>query len=191
MSGITFLKNFIKKPIHTGAVWPSSPYLSIEMTKHIGIEKASAVVEIGPGTGAVTPHIINRLSGGAKFFAIELNGELCECLRKKHPNVKVYHDDAANLKELLKKEEIDKVDIVFSGIPWAWLPSKIQDSLLNVVIHSLRPGGHFVTFAYLQGTVLPSGLRFKSLLKKHFSVVGRSRTEWRNIPPAFVYRCRK
>ncbi len=191
MSGITFLKNFIKKPIHTGAVWPSSPYLSLEMTRHIGIERASAVVELGPGTGAVTPHISNHLSEGAQFFAIELNGELCECLRKKCPTVKIYHEDAVKLPQLMRKEGIDKVDIVFSGLPWAWLPSGVQDRLLEVVLAALRPGGHFVTFAYVQGVVLPSGLRFKKLLKKHFSHVGRSRTEWRNIPPAFVYRCRK
>ena len=50
MSGLTFLKNFIKKPMHTGAVWPSSPYLSLEMTRHVGLERSSSVVELGPGT---------------------------------------------------------------------------------------------------------------------------------------------
>ena len=191
MSGLTFLKNFIKRPMHTGAVWPSSPYLSLEMTRHVGLERSSAVVELGPGTGAVTTHIVNALPRSAKFFAVELNCELCDCLRQKHPSVKIYNEDAADLGRLLKMESIESVDLVVSSLPWTVFPSKLQDRLLDVVTSSLRRGGYFVTFAYVQGTVLPSGVRFKSQLKQRFTRVGRSHTEWRNIPPAFVYRCKK
>ena len=55
----------------------------------------------------------------------------------------------------------------------------------------LKPGGQFVTFAYLQGLLLPAGRRFRAKLKRSFSDVTKSKIVWRNLPPAFVYRCRR
>jgi hypothetical protein len=52
-------------------------------------------------------------------------------------------------------------------------------------------GGAFATFAYLQGTFLPAGRSFKKRLTKYFSKVVKSKVIWRNLPPAFVYRCWK
>jgi hypothetical protein len=54
----------------------------------------------------------------------------------------------------------------------------------------LGKGGQFVTFAYLQGLILPAAQRFRKLLKQYFSEVSTSRTVWLNVPPAFIYRCR-
>jgi phospholipid N-methyltransferase len=53
----------------------------------------------------------------------------------------------------------------------------------------LAPGGQFATFAYWQGMLLPAAWRFSRRLHRTFSSVQRSRTVWRNLPPAFVYRC--
>jgi phospholipid N-methyltransferase len=55
----------------------------------------------------------------------------------------------------------------------------------------LRPGGQFVTFAYLHGLPLPAGRRFANRLPEYFSEISRSRTVWMNLPPALVYRCRR
>ena len=49
----------------------------------------------------------------------------------------------------------------------------------------------FTTFAYLQGLLLPAGQHFKRKLSDYFSQVRRSETVWFNLPPAFVYRCRR
>ena len=38
---------------------------------------------------------------------------------------------------------------------------------------------------------LPAGKRFQRLLEEHFDPVVRSRVTWMNLPPAFVYRCRR
>ncbi len=60
---------------------------------------------------------------------------------------------------------------------------------MDAMFAVLAPGGQFATFAYWQGVALPSGKRFARLLDQRFSSVGRSRTVWKNMPPAFVYRC--
>ncbi len=55
----------------------------------------------------------------------------------------------------------------------------------------LKEQGQFATFAYLQELLLPAGLRFRRMLRHYFREVSTSRTVWKNLPPAFVYRCRR
>jgi phosphatidylethanolamine/phosphatidyl-N-methylethanolamine N-methyltransferase len=86
MSTATFLKNFVKTPSSIGAVCPTSPFLSKKMTQNIDLGKAKSVVELGTGTGAITPHIINALDSSTKFFAVELNFEFYNFFRKKYPS---------------------------------------------------------------------------------------------------------
>ncbi len=191
MSTTTFIKNFIKAPSSIGAVCPTSPFLAKEMTQKIGLEEAKSVVELGPGTGAITPHIINVLNPNAKFFAIELNTEFYNFFRKKYPYLKIYNEDASKLGHLLKGENLNSIDAVISALPWTTLPAKIQDHLLNAIVDTLNPGCYFTTIAYATGIITPSGIKFKRKLKKHFSHVALSRLEWKNIPPAFAYRCKK
>ena len=65
-----------------------------------------------------------------------------------------------------------------------------QQEILENVLASLRPGGCFTTFAYLQGLMLPAGRRFRKRLCEIFDKVETTPVVWRNLPPAFVYRCR-
>jgi phospholipid N-methyltransferase len=67
----------------------------------------------------------------------------------------------------------------------------LQRDILKAAHDSLSDDGVFVTFAYLQGFALPPAWRFRSLLRGLFSEVKQSDVVWRNVPPAFVYRCRK
>jgi phospholipid N-methyltransferase len=81
------------------------------------------------------------------------------------------------------------VDAVICGLPWASFPESLQQEIMEAMLQVLRPGGQFATFAYWQGLMLPAGLRFARRLRATFSTVERSPTAWRNLPPAFVYRC--
>ena len=185
------LKQFIKKPFSTGALCSSSKQLAKAITSEISLDKAKSVVELGPGTGAVTKHILRSVTPDTKFFAVELNKELFHVVKKKFPEIRIYNDNALNLSEMLKKENLSHIDVVVSGLPWASFPEKLQDELLSVIVKSLSKGGIFTTFAYIQGMLLPSAWSFRDRLQRHFSVVKTSPIVWTNIPPAFVYRCRK
>jgi phosphatidylethanolamine/phosphatidyl-N-methylethanolamine N-methyltransferase len=55
----------------------------------------------------------------------------------------------------------------------------------------LKPGGRFITFGYLQSLVLPAGRNLAVLLPTYFTSVSKSSVVWQNIPPAFVYCCRR
>ena len=80
---------------------------------------------------------------------------------------------------------------MISGLPWANFTPKLQRSILCSVAEHIAPGGYFATFAYLQGLMFPTGQRFRKLLGEVFSEVQTSPVIWKNLPPAFVYRCRK
>jgi len=187
----TIFGQFFTKPMTTGAICASSPELSKLITEGIGVENASCVVELGPGTGAVTGFIAKAISDKTKFFAVELNRDMYVAIKHRFPNVKVYNDCASNLPELLAKEGFAHADSIISGLPWASFPDELQEDILSAIVKALPVGGSFATFAYLQGTLLPAGRNFKKRLKRHFSKVEKSKVIWFNIPPAFVYRCWK
>lgn len=155
------------------------------------MDTADSIVELGPGTGVFTKVILEKKKADSKFIAVELNKTLYDIVKSKFQDLTIYNDSAANLDKLIKNENIDSVDVVLCGLPWASFPASLQISILDAVHSSLKDGGIFTTFAYLQGAILPTGIRFRKLLKSHFSQVKTTKTVWRNIPPAFVYRCIK
>jgi len=187
---ITFLRTFISQPVKVGAIAPSSRGLADLMVKSIDWHGAHAVVEYGPGTGVFTERINECLAPGSKFFAIEQSAELAERTRVRCPGTTVYQDSVANVESLCRQEGIDQVDAILCGLPWAAFPDSLQRECFDAMLRVLKPGGQFATFAYWQGVVLPAGRRFSKLLRSTFKEVKRSPTVWRNLPPAFVYRCR-
>jgi phosphatidylethanolamine/phosphatidyl-N-methylethanolamine N-methyltransferase len=187
----TILGQFLAKPLSTGAVCSSSPGLSKLIVTDMGLESAKSVVELGPGTGAVTNFIIDNLAPGTAFFTVELNQDMYTAFTRKFPNIKTYNDCASNLPAIVHKEGLDKVDVVLSGLPWASFSEDSQEEILSAVVEALPKGGLFATFAYLQGAILPTGQSFRKRLHRHFSSVEKTQVVWLNVPPAFVYRCRK
>lgn len=195
----SFLRQFILNPGKVGAVAPSSPALAARMVAGVDFERADAVLEYGPGTGAFTGAILSKLRPGAKFVAIELNPSYCDILRKrfpaaKFPQARIVNDSATNVAAICKSEGIGNgkgacVEAVISGLPWASFPEELQDALLGEMLKVLKPGGVFVTFGYHIGTLLPAGKRFYAKSKRLFASVDRSELVWRNLPPAFVFRC--
>jgi phospholipid N-methyltransferase len=187
----TILGQFIRNPRSIGALCPSSAQLSKTITSEIEIEKAKSVVELGPGTGAITNSILKSIAPETNFFAVELNHNILAAFQKRFPKTKVYHESASNLHLLLEQEGLEYVDVIVSGLPWAAFPDNLQNEIMQSVINSLRPGGVFTTFAYLQGTLLPTGQKFKKKLDRYFTTVSKSPVVWCNFPPAFCYRCIK
>jgi len=186
-----FLSEFMKKPGSVGAVAPSSPSLARKMVEWIDWPNVRTVIEYGPGTGAFTPWIRERLCADGRFLAIEINPRFAAALSRRFPDVRVHEDCVKNVEAVCRQEGMAEVDAIVCGLPWAVFGEKDQSDILRGIMAVLRPGGHFATFAYLQGLVLPAARRFRGQLDRHFSQVERSRIAWRNLPPALVYRCRR
>lgn len=174
---------FLRHPGRTGAVAASSRHLAAAMVAGIGVEHASHVVELGPGTGVFTEAVLARLKPGARLTAIELNPRLATDLGQRLTGVEVVTGSAEDLTRYVRA-----ADVVVSGLPWALFPYERQERILDQVGEVLPVCGRFATFAYLHAAWLPAARRFEAALAQRFGFVGRSRLVWGNLPPAFVHR---
>jgi phospholipid N-methyltransferase len=127
---------------------------------------------------------------GTQFFAVELNSEFAEAMQRQFPQIATVCRSVADIAAICDERGVAQIDTIICGLPWAAFSAELQRSLMNAVLSRLSPGGYFCTFAYLQGMLLPAGVRFRRLLNQSFAEVRCSRTVWRNLPPAFVYQCR-
>ena len=191
MSGaLRFLGQFLRRPGTVGAVAPSSRWLARRMVEWLDWQEVHTVAEYGPGTGVFTREILSRLSPEGTFIAFEANKEIAAFWRSQFPEQRLYCGSAAKVGEELSRLGHSQLDAVISGLPWAAFPESLQREILDATLAVLRPGGYFATFAYLQGLLLPAGIRFRRLLKENFAEVETSPVTWLNLPPAIVYRCR-
>lgn len=189
---IRFFGMFLKDPKTVGAFFPSSRDLTGAMIREGGnLTTSDLIVELGVGTGVLTSHIAEHLPASCDFFAIELNPVFAEQVQEAHPDLTIYQDSAAHIRDYLVKHEADHVDTIFSGIPWANLPEPVQKELLGALYDSLASGGKFITFAYTHSYYFRSSIRFRELLQRQFDTFQVSPIVWKNFPPAVIYTCTK
>lgn len=174
-----------------GAVVPSSPRLARVLASVVPRTGDPVVVELGPGTGAVSEAIAERLPPGGRHLAVELDPDMVAFLRRTRPSLDVVPGDARRLGELLAGRGLDRADAVICGLPWALFDPATQESILGEISRAIGGTGAFTTFAYLHGMSLAAARRFRATLRLTFDEVVVSATVWRNVPPAFVYVCRR
>lgn len=179
-----FFSQYLKHLRSVGSVTPSSRWLARKMTAGVDLANAKVIVEYGPGTGALTTEIIKQMPEDAKLLLIEANEAFYRHLRKLyagHPCVKVIHASAESIEAILEKYQLPAPECIFSGLPFAALPTEVSRAILDATVRVLGTQGSFVTFQYT--------LVKKKFFDEFFSEIAITR-EPRNIPPAFVLNCR-
>ncbi|BBG01481.1 MULTISPECIES: class I SAM-dependent methyltransferase [Pseudonocardia] len=189
-SGAAFLREFLRDPLRTASLLPSSRSLAAAATGPVPGTGEPVVVELGPGTGAFTGVIAERLGGRGHHVAVELNPRLAAVLEHTHPGLDVAVADATTLPALLAERGLGRVDVVVSGLPWAAYPTTGR-TLPEVIAGSLRPDGVFTQFGYTCTRVLPPAHRLRRQLDAAFGEVAGGPTVWANLPPAFVLTARR
>lgn len=185
-SPLRFVESFIREPFAVGALWPSSAALSRAVVNGCDFGPGDTVVELGPGTGAFTELLLERLGEQGRLLALEISPTNIKVLRRRFPPCHVIHDSAENLPRHLGRS---LARCIISGLAWSNMRSCMQDRILDAILSSLAPNGQFVAFAYTHSFWLPTALRFRRRLFCSFERVETTPTIWRNLPPAFVYRC--
>ncbi len=185
------IAQFCKSPQSVGTVVPSSRELVEEMLAPIDFSRLTTLVEYGPGTGSITSVIADRLSGSSRYIGIEINGKFHEDLCRRFPQFTFVNKDATDVGAILRSFNIEQVDAIVCGLPWASLPSTLQPLILDGVKQYLRPGGIFITYAFLQGLLLPGAWTLRRRLHARFFSVKTTRIVWNNVLPAFAYVCRR
>jgi phospholipid N-methyltransferase len=188
-STFRLIAQFCRSPQSVGTVLPSSRELVEAMLVPVDFTKLSTIVEYGPGSGTITAEIADRLSGSSRYVGIEINRKLHEDLCIRFPHLTFVNKSAGDIETILGSFDIKQVDAIICGLPWALLPSGQQRAILDGALHCLRPGGVFVTYAFLQGLLLPGAWTLRRRLRSRFSLVRATPIVWNNVPPAFAYIC--
>ncbi len=181
-----FVEAFIREPLSVGALWPSSRDLAVAVATACDFQPGDTVAELGPGTGSFTELLLERLQGSGRLLALELSETNIAELRRRLPHCETIHDSAENLPQHLDGK---KAQCVVSGLAWGNMMPALQDRIFNAMLESLAPDGQFVAFAYVHARFFPTTLRFRKLMFQNFKRVALTPIIWRNLPPAYVYRC--
>lgn len=185
-SPLSFVEAFIREPLTVGSFWPSSETLSRVVVDSCDFRPDDTVVELGPGTGAFTEPLLQRLDQRGRLLALEITATNIALLRRRFPRCRVIHDSAENLAHHLDDR---KADCIISGLAWGNMLPALQDRIIDAILSSLAPAGQFVAFGYVHAVWFPTTLRFRRRLFRSFERVETTPIIWRNLPPAFVYRC--
>lgn len=185
------LGHFLRHPGTVGTVAPSSARLAREMVGALEPGRPQVVVELGPGTGAFTEAIIDRLRPGDRLLAIELEPDFVRQLGERFPALDCACASATELVALARARNFAAIDHIVSGLPFASLPAATSRDVLDAIHRVLRPGGTFTTFQYVHAYALPRAVNFRREVGARLrDPVSRSLVLW-NIPPAFVLRWRR
>lgn len=189
-----FAAAFVRDPVATASVWPSSTALARAMADAAlaGCSRPDPlVVELGAGSGAFTAELARRLDLRARHLAVELNPALAHRLAGRLDDVEVVPADAGELPTLLALRGLPGargVDVVVSGLGWSATRPGRDDSLLPVVASTLADDGVFVQFGYTFTRWAAPARALEAELHELFGEVTTSATVWRNLPPAIVHR---
>lgn len=182
-SPLGFLKGFLRDPRGVGSVWPSSRFLVQRVLQAGEVESARVVVELGPGTGAVTHDLLERMPADGRLLALEVDPEFVEHLRREvdDPRLTVVHGPSTEIEAALERAGVDGADLVVSGIPFSTMSESEGRETLEAVHDALRPGGRFVAYQ------MRDAVRHRAR-----PILGepQSETVLLNLPPMRVYTWR-
>jgi phospholipid N-methyltransferase len=114
---------FLRSPRTVGALSASSRALARAVVEVASVGARARVVELGPGTGALTSAIVDRLGAESRFLAVDIDPEFVRQIRLRWPKVECVCSSAERLTELLKARDLLPVDHIISGLPFTSLPA--------------------------------------------------------------------
>jgi phosphatidylethanolamine/phosphatidyl-N-methylethanolamine N-methyltransferase len=198
-----FWREFRRQFHTTGAVLPSGRFLARGLARYVGQQpNGQRILEVGPGTGAVTSHIVERLTPRDSLDLVELNDQFVRRLQERFDSEHAYRAVAPQCRVLHKAlEELDdecRYDLIISGLPLNNFSVSDVERILESFKRLLKPGGTLSFFEYIairSARALVSGreerarLRgisraLEGLLKAHEI---RREWIWPNVPPAWIH----
>lgn len=173
-----FLKEWIRAPLVTASIIPSSRALARAMARGVDPDRGP-VVELGPGTGVITRGLVARGVSEEQLVLVEINSHFADRLRQRFPRARVIHGSAERLSDL----HFDTPPLTaVSGIPLMSMPNDRVAAILDSAFRRMSPRGVFIQFTYAPRCPVNREVRRRlGLEAKLFEKVTR------NVPPARVY----
>ncbi len=180
---VRFLRSWIEKPLRMGAVMPSGKVLARTMAQYVDKDAKGPVVELGPGTGAITTALIAHGIDPKRLVLVEFNATFCSLLRERYPEATVVQGDAYALRDTLWEVLKEPASAIVSGLPLVTKPMLTRLKLIRDAFAAMSPGAPFVQFTYSVAPPIPKTLPGVS--------TEASERVWMNLPPARVWVYRK
>lgn len=179
MSKIEFFKTFIKDR-DVASIIPTSTRCVKKVCTHIDFTKDFTLVEYGPGNGAFTQFLLEKMSPGSRLILIEANEDFAKHLKETidDPRVTIHNILAGDVESVIDEEDLGNIDYVLSGIPFSFFDKERKRVILEATKKILREGGKFLAYQ-------TSG----HLKKPVMEVFGNYDIEMEmlNIPPYLIY----
>lgn len=175
-----FWRRVISDPLRMGAIVPSGRGLARRMAREARVRPGEAVVELGPGTGAVTRALVADGVPEERLILVERDAHLHAFLLKNYPKAMVIRGDAADLEDLVPEDWRGRISTVVSCLPLVNLPRPVCDAIVEAAFAVLAPDGGFVQFTYSPFSPLRRERRGLEGRKVAFAAF--------NLPPATIWR---
>lgn len=177
--------HFIKHLGYTGAVAPSSRYLTLEMIQAIRRHRAKnpgkpiRILELGPGTGPITESIVHYMHSSDTLDVVEIDQRFYELIKRRYAGgrISVYNMD------VLEFSTGKPYDVIISSIPYEQIPESVTRNIWTKKLSMIVPGGSISYYKYYRFNHF--SCEFERSINKEFCT--RDKLVWRNVPPAIAY----
>jgi len=212
-----FLKQFFSRYHTTGSVLPSSRALARALCRYVGEKGRSGqgagrkeagdrqILEVGPGTGAVTDCLVRNMLPGDRLTLVELNDDFVRHLQERFKNEPAFAAVAGRTEILhARLEDLppeQRFDLIISGLPLNNFAVSEVETILDIFARLIAPGGTLSFFEYIairRVKAAVSGRAGRDRLRGIGAALqktldGREIKRdwvWPNVPPAWVHHVR-
>jgi phosphatidylethanolamine/phosphatidyl-N-methylethanolamine N-methyltransferase len=202
-----FFREFLRTFHTTGAILPSGRRLAAALTRFVGEPSDSRrILEVGPGTGAVTQQIVAAMRPTDRVDLVELNDAFVRQLQRRFETEPAFQAVADRARVLhCPIEELprtERYDLIVSGLPLNNFSVASVERILAALVELLDGGGTLSFFEYIavrSARTLVSGRSERERLRgigkaMRAALDGREIRRdaiWLNVPPAWVHHVRK
>ncbi|HWC62246.1 MAG TPA: rRNA adenine N-6-methyltransferase family protein, partial [Rhizomicrobium sp.] len=145
----------------------------------VDLAHAGLVVELGPGTGAVTQALLDRGIAPDRLLVIENSGYFCELLAQRFAGIEIVRGDAMQFERYLP--EGARLAAMVSGLPLLNFPRPARRGLIERALNRQGGRGQFVQLSY---GWLPA-------VAPDATLTVEKKIVWRNFPPAHIWTYRR
>lgn len=151
----TFFREFRRTFDTTGALAPSGRFLARALARPLREHSGGPmrILEVGPGTGAVTQEIVRHVRPNDRLHIVELNDRFVSLLRRRfevEPGFRQVAEQTSIFHAPVQELKADEpYDYIVCGLPFNNFPPELVESILRHLIGILQPGGCMTFFEYL------------------------------------------
>lgn len=182
MDQVRFFGALAKSPKTIGAVAPTSCETADLMASNITRPNELPVLELGPGTGAITSAILRHGVAEKDLYAVEFNPKFCRDLRARWPHAQIIEGNAFELDNALSHLGEQQFDCVISGLPLLNFDPELRTQFLLGALNRIPIGRPLVQFSY--------GIKAPIEVTDPNIKMAKSRWVIKNLPPTRVWTYR-